>query len=133
MASARRYNLGGVIEPAKKPQQRRAERVRLGALRVDVQSGPTGTLVDLSEGGTLLDLPLPQEVDGAIALDVHFDGTLLSLRGRVVRSIPRYPRQRRAMWIRPAGYYVAVEFIDLAPESATALQDILQKARERLP
>ena len=124
-----RYNRSYVSQPDK-PTQRRAERVRPGPLRVDIQSGPSGTLIDLSEFGALLELPAPQTVGGSISFDLHWDGTPILMHGRVVRSTPRYEGSWRVEWMEPDNHHVAVEFFYLAAQCTTTLREILRKAGE---
>ena len=109
---------------------RRAKRVRPGPLKVDVHAGPSGTLLDLSELGALLDLPAPHDVDSCASFDLHSDDGVVSLHGRIVRCTPRYDRLWRVAWVdpEPVSYHVAVEFFDAAEQSATTLLGILAKA-----
>lgn len=118
-----------MLEPGK-ARQRRAERLRPGPLRVDIEAGSSGTVVDLSEFGALLDLPAPGEVNTQLAFDLHWDGIPVRLHGRVVRSTPNYDGASRVAWLEPASYHVAVEFFDLVGQCAITLQDVLQKARQ---
>jgi hypothetical protein len=129
MRCKRRYNRCYVSEQ-EKPTQRRAERVRPGPLRVDVQSGPSGTLIDLSEYGALLELPAPKPVGSALAFDLHWDGVPVRIQGRVVRSTPRYEGSWRVEWMEPVNFHVAVEFFDLAAQCTTTLRELLRKAGE---
>jgi hypothetical protein len=99
-------------------------------LRVDIQAGPSGTLVDLSEYGALLELPEPQAVGGSISFDLHWDGTPILMHGRIVRSSPRYEGSWRVEWMEPVSHQVAVEFFDLAAQCTTTLRELLRKAGE---
>jgi hypothetical protein len=117
----------------RQPKQRRAERLRPGPLRVDIDSGRSGTLVDLSEYGALLDLPAPKEVNSQLSFDLHWDGHPVRLHGRVVRSHPCYEGGSRVVWMEPASYHVAVEFFDLEAQCTVTLRDVLRNASERLP
>ena len=110
--------------------QRRAARLRPGPLRVELASGRSGTLLDLSEFGALLDLPAPEPVDRHISFDLHCDGGPVTLQGRVVRATPRYDGAWRVEWVEPLSYHVGVEFFDLAAQCATTLRVLLQKASE---
>ena len=125
--STRRYNSVHVSQ-SEKPAQRRAERVRPGPLRIDVHQGPSGTLIDLSEYGALLELPAGQPVGGRLTFDLHWDTTPILMHGRVVRSTPRYEGSWRVEWMEPDSYHVAVEFFDLAAQCATTLRELLRKA-----
>jgi hypothetical protein len=132
-----------VISPADAPapaaahaarSTRRSKRVRPGPLRVDVGEGRSGTLIDLSELGALLDLPVPQEVDSYASFDLHADEGMVTLHGRVVRCTARYETPWRVAWEdpEPATYHVAVEFFDIVAHSATTLREILSKANMEL-
>ena len=114
-----------------KTTQRRAERIRPGPLRLELSSGRSGTLLDLSEFGALLDLPAPEPVNSHISFDLHCDGGPVPLQGRVVRSTPRYDDGAwRVEWMEPLSYHVGVEFFDLAAQCATTLRALLRKASE---
>lgn len=97
---------------------------------MDIESGTSGTLVDLSEFGALLDLPAPGDVNSHLTFDLHWEGIPVRLHGRVVRSMPNYDGAARVAWMEPASYHVAVEFFDLAAQCTTTLHDVLQKARQ---
>ena len=116
-----------VSQPEQSPQ-RRGQRLRPGPLRVELQSGATGTLIDLSESGALLELPSPERVGSRISFDLHWDGTPVPMHGRVVRSTPRYEGSWRVEWREPIHHHVAVEFFDLAAQCTTTLREVLRKA-----
>jgi hypothetical protein len=118
-----------VSVPEKSPQ-RRGRRVRPGPLRVELESGSSGTLIDLSESGALLELPAPERVGSRISFDLHWDATPVAMLGRVVRSTPRYEGSWRVEWMEPIHYHVAVEFFDLAAQCTTTLRELLRKAGE---
>jgi len=107
---------------------RRAERLRPGPLRVEMESGAHGTLVDLSELGALLDLPTSGNIGSHVAFDLHWEGTPVRLQGRVVRSTPIEEGDRVA-WAEPTSYHVAIEF-DLEARDTLRLQDVLRRARQ---
>jgi hypothetical protein len=110
------------------PEQRRAERRRPGALRVDLDSGRTGTLLNLSEYGALLDLPLAGSLQTQLSFDLRLETGPVRLHGRVVRSTPHYDPMWRIEWLAPVSYHVAIEFIDLTSQCVTTLQQLLLKA-----
>ena len=97
---------------------------------MDVQGKESGTLVDISELGALLELVSPQRVDSHIPFDLHWDAGPVRLHGRVVRSTPRYEGPERVTWMEPTSYHVAVEFFDVEAQSVTTLRDLLRKAGE---
>ena len=109
-------------------EQRRAERRRPGPLPVDLDPGPTGTLLNLSEYGALLDLPLAGVLHTQISFDLRLETGPVRLHGRIVRSTPHYDPMWRIEWLAPVSYHVAVEFIDLTSQSVTTLQQLLLKA-----
>jgi hypothetical protein len=121
------------VSDQEKSAQRRGKRVRPGPLRVDIPPGRSGTVVDLSESGALLELPAPADVNSHLSLDLHWEGIPVRLQGRVVRSTPCYEGASRVAWVDPAGYHVAVEFFDLAAQCAMTLREVLQKAGEAAP
>lgn len=117
----------GEVSQPEKSTQRRGERVRPGPLRVVLHSGPTGTLVDLSEYGALLELPSGQPVGEKVSFDLHWDASPIVMHGRVVRSTPRYEGWR-VEWMEPDGFHVAVEFFDLAAQCTITLRELLRQA-----
>ena len=121
------------VSQPEKPTQRRGQRVRPGPLRVDLHSGSSGTLIDLSESGALLELPAGQPVGQRVSFDLHWDATTILMHGRIVRSTPRYEGSWRVEWMEPASYHVAVEFFDVAGQCATTLRDILRTAAAAPP
>jgi hypothetical protein len=106
-------------------ERRRAKRLKSGPLRVVLETGPTGTLVDLNEFGARLDLPAPQDVNSRLTFDLHWEGVTVRLQGRVVRSTPHFDDEARLTWGEPASYHVALEFFDLAAECAITLHDVV--------
>jgi hypothetical protein len=99
-------------------ERRRAVRIEPGPLRVRLSGKWDGFLVDISEFGALVQLPVPQTIHTPITLDVEWEHATLQLSGRVVRSSPPPGEaQRNAAGL--ADYYVAVEFAPL-PEAADA-------------
>jgi hypothetical protein len=108
-------------------ERRRANRVRSGPLRVVLDTGAVGTLVDLNEFGARIELPAPQEVNSRMAFDLHWEGVTVRLQGRVVRSMPYFDEEARLTWGEPASYHVALEFFDLAAECAITLHDVVWK------
>ena len=121
-----------VSQPDNTPQ-RRGHRVRPGPLRVEIHGGASGTLVDLSEYGALLELPAPERVGSRLSFDLHWDDVPLVMHGRVVRSTPRYEGSWRVEWMEPINYHVAVEFFDVAAQSTTTLRELLGNAGQGSP
>jgi hypothetical protein len=106
-------------------ERRRAVRIKPGPLRVRLEGRWQGILVDISEAGALVQLPVPQTVHTPITLEVEWEHTTLQLAGRVVRSSPSpfdTPRPARGM----RDYYVAVEFLNVPDEIDPALKDIVR-------
>ena len=97
---------------------------------MELASGRSGTLLDLSEYGALLELAAPEPVNSQISFDLHCEGGPVSLQGRVVRATPRYDGAWRVEWMEPQSYHVGVEFFDLAAQCATTLRALLRKAGE---
>jgi hypothetical protein len=105
-------------------ERRRAVCIEPGALRVRLGGKWNGILVDISELGALVQLPVPQMIHAAITLEVEWEHATLQLAGRVVRSSPSPAVATRT----PAGlthYYVAVEFAALPEQSDVALKRLL--------
>jgi hypothetical protein len=112
-------------------ERRRASRVRSGPQRVQLEAGPTGTLIDLNEFGALLELPAPHDVDSHLTFDLFWEGVPVRLHGRVVRTTPCFDSDARVAWGEPASYHVAVEFFDLADQCAITLHDVVLKLSGR--
>jgi hypothetical protein len=106
-------------------ERRRAKRLKSGPLRVVLETGTSGTLVDLNEFGARLELPASQDVNSRLAFDLHWEGVTVRLQGRVVRSTPYFDDEARLTWGEPASYHVALEFFDLASECAITLHDVV--------
>jgi hypothetical protein len=100
---------------------------------VALQSGPDGTLLDISESGALLDLATPEPVGSHIVFDLYCDGGPVTLQGRVVRAIPRYDGAWRVEWQEPDSFHIGIEFFDLAARCATTLRELLRKASGTSP
>jgi hypothetical protein len=104
--------------------RRRAVRVEPGPLRVRLEGTWDGILVDISELGALVQLPVPQTIHTTITLEVEWEHATLLLAGRVVRSSPSPVEGNRP----PHGltdYYVAVEFTPLPEPAGAALRSIV--------
>ena len=106
-------------------ERRRANRVKSGPLPVVLETGASGTLVDLNEIGACIELPAPQDVHGRVSIDLNWEGVTVRLQGRVVRSTPYFDEVARLTWGEPASYHVALEFFDLAAECAITLHDVV--------
>jgi hypothetical protein len=98
-------------------------------LRVDVQAGPSGVLLDLNYLGALMELPTPNEVNSELAFDVCWEDNRVRLHGRVLRSTPCYDRQSRITWGEPASYRTAVEFFEGASPRSTALRGLVRRLK----
>jgi hypothetical protein len=100
-------------------ERRRAIRVEPGPLRVRLEGTWDGILVDISELGALVQLPVPQTIHTTITLEVEWEHVTLLLAGRVVRSSPS-PVEGGL-----TDYYVAVEFTPMPEQSGVALRTIV--------
>lgn len=108
--------------------RRRAPRSRTGPLRVRLHRACEGILVDLSETGALVQLPIAPAAQKEITLQVEWDDTTLQLRARVIRSSPQALQLPSATLVRPA-YHVALEFSAVEPDTATMVRRILQNTQ----
>jgi hypothetical protein len=107
-------------------ERRRAARIEPGPLRVRLSGRWDGILVDISEIGALVQLPVPQTVHTPITLDVEWEHATLQLSGRVVRSSPS-PSEASRTPTGLADYYVAVEFTPLPEGSDVTLKRLLDQ------
>ena len=98
------------------PERRRAPRARVGPLDVSL-GGSNGSLIDLSVLGALVQLPLAQAADASATLRIDAENGAVTLRARVVRSIPG-----------DAGYAVAIEFEDLSMDDLLRLSQLIDAA-----
>lgn len=112
-------------DPPSDARPSRAERVRPGPLRVRLHRACEGILVDISATGALLRVPLALTPDRQITFKLEVEDASLQLSGRVVRSNPQQLQMAHATLARTE-YQVAVEFSDLPPEQAAALQKLLK-------
>jgi len=105
--------------------RRKAERVYFEPLRVRVYGTREGILVDLSEGGALVLFPVALPVDQQIALQIEWRDRPLNVQARVRRCLP-HRVQLAAATLARTEYDVALEFVDLPPDSAAAIRGIIQ-------
>jgi len=108
-----------------RPKGRRADRLSVGPLHVQVHPRGAGTLVNINEFGALLNLQEPADVGSYLSFDIHGEHGVVTLRGRVVRSTAVAERARLE-WTDAAAYAVAVEFMEL-PEPAAAVRKLVRK------
>ena len=106
-------------------ERRRAARVHPGPLRVRLLGRWEGVLINISQVGALVQLPIPQPVDTPITLDVEFEGATLQLAGRVVRSNPFPIGGLPEKPIARTDYYVAVEFASVDGDADAAVTQII--------
>jgi hypothetical protein len=93
-------------------------------LRIRLHRGCEGILVDISERGALVQVPVALVPARAVTLNLESDAELLYLPGHVVRSTPQQ-LQLAAATVGRKEYQVAVEFIsDLADEQVVALRKL---------
>ena len=107
-------------------EHRRAKRVRPGPLRVRLHRTCEGILVDISESGALVQVPWALSPDRQVVFHLEVGDAPLQLRGRVVRSSPHKLEMAEATLARTE-YQVAVQFSDLPPDQAAALQRLLKR------
>lgn len=101
-------------------------RIEPGPLRVRLGGKWDGILVDISEVGALVQLPVPQTLHESITLDVEWEHATLQLSGRVVRSSPS-PSEAERSKTGLTDYYVAVEFTPLPEPADAALKRLLDQ------
>lgn len=106
-------------------ERRRAERVYFEPLRVRVHGTREGILVDLSEGGALVLFPAELPVDREVVLQIDWKDRTVQAQARVKRCLAHPVRLAGATLARTQ-YDVAVEFVDVPPDAAATIQQILQ-------
>lgn len=107
-------------------RRRRAERVYFEPLRVRVYGTREGILVDLSEGGALVLFPAELPVDREISLQIEWKSRMVQVQARVKRCLAHHVQLASATLARTE-YDVAVEFVDVPPEVAATIRQILQR------
>jgi c-di-GMP-binding flagellar brake protein YcgR len=112
-----------VVPPER--DRRKTRRVSFEPLRIRLDGIRDGILVDLSEGGALL------QVSGALPQDRHFPveiewkNTKVPLQARVVRSVQRHVELESATLARME-YHVALEFVEMTRAQSDAVKRIIQ-------
>ena len=84
-----------------------------------------GIIVDLSETGARLQLPVAPPRDRPCSVQIEWRNTIVTLQARVVRSVQRSVQSESATLARTE-YYVAIEFLDPTREAIDAVRRILQ-------
>jgi hypothetical protein len=82
-------------------------------------------LVDLSELGALVRLPVPQTPDKRIKLQLEWQTEMLPIEARVVRSSPRRVELPSGTLARDE-YHVGLEFGPLSEPTILALRQIIR-------
>lgn len=108
-----------------KHDRRKSKRVPIEPLRVRLDRTREGIVVDLSEGGALLQMSTSPPQDRGIAVEVEWKNTNVALRARVVRAVQRNVRLESATLARKE-YCVALEFLGMTHETSAALRRIIQ-------
>jgi len=105
--------------------RRKVERVSFEPLRIRLDRTREGILVDLSEGGALLQLSFKPAQDRQIPVEIEWKNTKVALQARVVRSVQR-PVQLESATLKRTEYSVALEFVDMTREQFAAVKRIIQ-------
>jgi len=105
---------------------RRAARARPHGVCVRVHRSE-GLVLDISETGALIRLPVPQIADELIFMTLDWSAGFVRLGGRVVRAVPCLVQQPPDTPVRTE-YLVAIEFVGLSEKSAAALQRLIEGA-----
>jgi hypothetical protein len=126
MSDASKRADAGSVPPDGISERRRAGRFRPGPLRVQMDTGASGTLVDLI-------LPAACDVGRVVSFTLRLADGDVRLHGRVVRCSPSYEEAWRMEWVEPSSYKVAIDFFDLDAQCLTTLQELFLKARNDSP
>jgi len=105
-------------------ERRKAARVQFEPLRVRMDLSREGILVDLSEGGALLVMPMSPPRDNKFTVNIEWNNTWVELAARVVRLEQRQVRLASATLARK-DYNVALEFLDMTPDRTVAIRRII--------
>jgi hypothetical protein len=106
-------------------ERRKAARVPFEPLRVRLDKSRDGILIDLSESGALLVMAMSPPRDDKFRLTIEWKDTHVEVAARVVRSEQRHVQLESATLARK-DYNVALEFLDMTPDTAAAIRRIIQ-------
>ena len=105
-------------------ERRKAARVQFEPLRVRMDRSREGILMDLSEAGALLVMPMSPPRDNKFKLTIEWKNTSVEVAARVVRLEQRQVRLASATLARK-DYNVALEFLDMTPDRTVAIRRII--------
>ena len=94
--------------------RRKAERVSFEPLRIRLDGTRDGIVVDLSEGGALLQTSIAPPQDRQFPVEIEWKNTKVPLQARVVRSEQRQVQLESAT-LKRTEYHVALEFDRMTP------------------
>jgi hypothetical protein len=106
-------------------ERRKAERVPFEPLRVRLDKSREGILIDLSEGGALLVMSMSPPRDNRFTLTIEWKDRRIEVSARVVRSEQRQVQLASAT-LQRKDYNVALEFLDMTPDTAAAIRRMIQ-------
>ena len=106
-------------------ERRKAERVPFEPLRVRLDKSREGILIDLSEAGALLVMSMSPPRDDKFRLTIEWKDTHVAVSARVVRSEQRHVQLESAT-LKRKDYNVALEFLDMTPDTAAAIRRIIE-------
>jgi len=106
-------------------ERRRGERVSFEPLRVRVRGTREGILLDLSAGGALLLYPAALDVGDTLTLQIEWQDRVVPVHARVKRCLS-HAVQLASGTLARTEYDVGVEFVDVPPETAATIRQILQ-------
>ena len=104
--------------------RRRNERVSF-ALRIRLNVTCQGILVDLSDGGALVDVSIEQPFGKQVTRSVDWNNGKVDIPARVMRCHQRQVESESATLTRKE-YHVALEFLALTRNQQDKVQEILQ-------
>jgi hypothetical protein len=106
-------------------ERRKAERVPFEPLRVRLDKSREGILIDLSESGALIVMSMSPPRDNKFKVTIEWKGTHVAVSARVARSEQRQVQLQSAT-LQRRDYNVALEFLDMTPDTAAAIRRILE-------
>ncbi len=110
-------------DPAR--ERRGEERVRPSPLRIRLHRTCEGILLDISDGGALVQLPSAIAPDKRVTLYLEWQGQTLSLDARIVRSTPHQVELPGGVIARHE-YRIGVQFLNLSQKTAAVVREIMQ-------
>jgi hypothetical protein len=84
-------------------------------------------LIDVSISGMLVRVDTLTASGAVLVLDLEWEGTVIQLRGRVVRVVPARSGDRMT-WVEVSEYDTALQFEPLSGDTSATLHELIARA-----